>query len=118
MHDVAHAALPVAVALLVFTGAARAVLWSQVDDPYAQRLAREYVEPLSTWCLGALAVYAVALLLAGDLGVLSLGLTLILAAAAFALRSLPATPAESRAPAAARAERRTPSEPVTPATPA
>ena len=46
MHDVARAALPVAVALLVFAAFARGVLWAQIDDPAAERVAREYAEPL------------------------------------------------------------------------
>jgi len=117
MSNVAHAALPVAVTLLVFAVAARAVLWSQVDDPYAQRLAREYLEPLSTWCLGALAVYAAARGAAGELGALSLGLALVLGAAAVVLRSVPATSTAATPTAAPRA---TPpaARPPMPATPA
>jgi hypothetical protein len=114
MSNVAHASLPVAVALLVFAAAARAVIWAQVDDPVAQRLAREYLEPLSTWCLVALAVHAAALGAAGELGALSLGLAVLLGAAAFLLRSLP----EERAAAPAAPRPAAPAVPATPAAPA
>jgi hypothetical protein len=50
MHDVARASLPVAIALLAFTVVARAALWA--DDPALVRVGRQYVEPLSVWCLG------------------------------------------------------------------
>ena len=50
LHVVARAALPVAIGLLACTAAAAAVLWSRFDDAQAQRLARQYLEPLSTWC--------------------------------------------------------------------
>ena len=66
MHDAARAALPVAVALLVFAAFARGVLWAQIDDPAAERIAREYAEPLATWCLIALAAHVLALTAAGD----------------------------------------------------
>ena len=54
MHDVARASLPVAIALLAFTAVARAALWA--DDPAVVRVGRQYLEPLSIWCLGAVGV--------------------------------------------------------------
>jgi len=87
MHDVARAALPVAVGLLACTAAAAAVLWSRFDDAQAQRLARQYLEPLSTWCLVALATHTLALGAAGEASVLSLVLPLALGAAAVLVRT-------------------------------
>ncbi len=86
MSDVARASLPVAILLLVLTGTARAALWAQLDDPRAMRLARQYLEPLSTWCLVAVATNLFAVSAAGKAGVLSLGLPLALGAAALMLR--------------------------------
>ena len=101
MHDVARAALPVAIGLLVCALAAAAVLWSRFDDAQAQRLARQYLEPLSTWCLVALATHTLALGAAGEASVLSLVLPLALGAAAVLLRVAPEQ--ETAAPAAERA---------------
>ena len=99
MHDVARASLPVAIALLAFTGVARAALWA--DDPTFVRLGRQYLEPLSTWCLGAVAVQLFAVVAAGDAGALSLFLPIAMGAAAVLLRpSEEATAAPE--PAAAR----------------
>jgi hypothetical protein len=83
--DVADAALAVATGLLVGAGAVRATL-SQLDHEPARRLAAEYLEPLSTWCLIALAVHTTALLAAGDIGLLSLSLVLIAGGLAVLLR--------------------------------
>jgi hypothetical protein len=66
LHHVTRAALPVAIALLSFALAARAVLWAQIDHAPARRIARQYLEPLSTWCLIATGVYTLALGLRGD----------------------------------------------------
>ena len=107
MHDVARAALPVAIGLLVCAAAAAAVRWSRFDDAQAQRLARQYLEPLSTWCLVALATHTLALGAAGEASVLSLVLPLALGAAAVLLRTAagsgprpaPAEPAKRRAAA-------------------
>ena len=111
MSAVANAALPVAVVLLVLTATARGVLWADIDDPAWQRTAREYLEPLSTLCVGAAAVNVVASGAAGDVG-LGMLVPLALGAAAVFLRSeraaeAPAVetvaqapePAPSRAPA-------------------
>ena len=87
LHDVARAALPVAIGLLTCAAAAAAVLWSRFDDAQAQRLARQYLEPLSTWCLVALATHTLALGAAGEASVLSLVLPLALGAAAVLLRT-------------------------------
>jgi hypothetical protein len=85
LSDVADAALPVAIGLLAGAGAARATL-SQLDHEPARRLAAEYLEPLTTWCLIALAVHTAALLGAGDIGLLSLSLVLIAGGLAVLLR--------------------------------
>jgi len=87
MHDVARAALPVAIGLLTCAAAAAAVLWTRFDDTQAQRLARQYLEALSTWCLVALATHTLALGAAGEASVLSLVLPLALGAAAVLLRT-------------------------------
>jgi hypothetical protein len=121
MHDVARACLPVAIALLAFTGVARLAIWA--DDPKAVGLARQYLEPLSTWCLGAVAVHLFAVVAAGDADALSLLLPIAMGAAAALLRpseEATATPAPAAAPRkreAAPAPPRPPSAPA-PSTPA
>ena len=102
-HDAAGASLTVAIGLLVLVVTAAVVLWAQVDDPRAQRLARRCLEPLSTWCLVALGTHTLALGMAGDLGVLSLALPLVLGAAAVALRSAAEAGAPRQAARTARA---------------
>jgi hypothetical protein len=110
MADVARASLPVAIALLAFTGVARLAIWA--DDPKAVGLARRYLEPLSSWCLGAIAVHLFAVVAAGDAGALSLLVPSAIGAAAVLLRpseepaAAPAPPSPPPAPA---------SEPVPPA---
>jgi hypothetical protein len=99
MHDVARAALPVAIALLVLAATARAAM-AGIDDERARRLAAQYLEPLSTWCLVALATHTVALGLAGEAGALSVALPLALGAAAVVLL-VSGEPAERPAPAPA-----------------
>jgi len=84
MHDVARASLPVAIALLAFTAVARAALWA--DDPAFVRLGRQYLEPLSVWCLGAVGVQLFAVVAAGDAGAFSLLLPIAMGAAAALLR--------------------------------
>jgi flagellar basal body-associated protein FliL len=98
--DVASAALPVAVALLITAAAACGVLWVEVENAQAQRQARLYLEPLSTWCLIALAVYVMAHIAAGG-GLLILFLPLGLAVLAGLLRSADETdePVEEQQPA-------------------
>jgi hypothetical protein len=109
MHDVARASLPVAIALLAFTAVARAALWA--DDPAFVRVGRQYLEPLSIWCLGAVGVQLFAVVAAGDAGVLSLLLPIAMGAAAALLR-----PSEEAAPAPKAAAPRTPA--AAPAAPA
>jgi hypothetical protein len=101
MHDVARASLPVAIALLAFTVVARAALWA--DDPACVRVGRQYLEPLSVWCLGAVGVQLFAVVAAGDAGALSLLLPIALGAAAALLR--PSEEAAPPAPAAAPRKR-------------
>jgi TctA family transporter len=87
MHDVARASLPVAIALLILAATARAALWAQIDDATVQRIARQYLEPLATWCLVAVVTHVLALGAAGDVTLWSLVLPLIAGAAAVVLRS-------------------------------
>jgi len=102
MHDVARASLPVAIGLLILAGTARAALWARVDDERARRLAAQYLEPLATWSLVALATHTLALGLAGEAGALSVALPLALGAAAVMLRvsgEAPERPVATRAAA-------------------
>lgn len=84
--SVASTALPVAVILLVLGATARGVLWAQIDDPRWQRLARQYLEPLSTWSVVGFIVYALALTAAGNAAAGPLAIALVLAVAAAVLR--------------------------------
>jgi hypothetical protein len=86
LHHVTRAALPVAIVLLSFAFAARAVLWAQLDDAQAQRIARQYLEPLSTWCLIATGVYTLALGLRGDAELVAFVVPVAIGVAAVALR--------------------------------
>jgi hypothetical protein len=85
--DIAHASLPVAIALLILAAAACGAQWAQLDHARAQRLALLYLEPLSTWCLAAVVTYAVALVAAGHTGVLSLVFPVCVGVAALMLRA-------------------------------
>jgi hypothetical protein len=87
LHDVARAALPVAAALLVCAGAARVALWMDLDDERLKYVARQYLPPLIGWCLGAVAVYAIALGGAGEAGLAALALAAGIGAAAVLLRA-------------------------------
>ena len=69
--DVASAALPVAIALLVLTAIARGVLWSGIEGD-EQRLARQYLEPTRDLVPDRLRTYAFAICASGEAGVLSL----------------------------------------------
>ena len=119
MHDVARASLPVAIALLAFTAVARAALWA--DDATVVRLGRQYLEPLSIWCLGAVGVQLFAVVAAGDAGALSLLLPIAMGAAAALLRPseegapAPAAAAPERKAAAPRKRAATPAPPTPPA---
>jgi hypothetical protein len=118
MHDVARASLPVAIGLLILAGTARAALWARLDDERARRLAAQYLEPLATWSLVALATHTLALGLAGEAGALSVALPLALGAAAVVLRAggeAPERPAATRAAAVAAAPAAAPM-PATPPT--
>jgi len=86
MSTVAHAALIVSLALLLCAAVACGVQMVQVKDAQAQRLARLYLDPLSTWCLAAVVTYALALVASGDSSLLSLALPLGLGVAAALLR--------------------------------
>jgi hypothetical protein len=86
-HHVAIASLPVTIALVAIALAAWGALAAQLDDADTTRLARTYLEPLSTWALIAIGVHLVALLLAGDAGGLGIAMALALAAGAVALRA-------------------------------
>jgi hypothetical protein len=110
--DVASAALPVAIALLLAAAAACGALWVELDNARAQRQARLYLEPLSTWCLLALAVYVVAHIVAGG-SLLVLFLPLGLAVLAAVLRSADETQEEE---ATAPPPEEQPLAPVAPAT--
>jgi hypothetical protein len=95
--DVASASLPVAIALLIAAAAACGVLWVEVEHARAERLARLYLEPLSTWCLIALATYVVAHIVSGG-GLLILFLPLGLAVLAGLLRSADETEESAEEP--------------------
>jgi hypothetical protein len=87
LHHVATASLPVATGLLVLTAVDRAVMWAEVKDERLAHLAREYLGALSTWCLILVAVHAAALGGAGGLDAGSVGVALVIGAAAVLLRS-------------------------------
>src|SRR3954470_14668638 len=88
MSTVAHAALPVIVALLILAVAARVVLVSKVDDDLT-RVAREHLEALTSWCLIGLVVYGLALAAAGGLGVVSFFVAVATAVVAVLVRTVP-----------------------------
>jgi hypothetical protein len=100
LHHLAVASLPVAIGLLALALAAWGALAAQLDDADTVRLARTYLEPLSTWALVAIGVHALTLLGSGDASGLAVALALALAAGAVALRIAP-EPAQQRAPATA-----------------
>lgn len=108
IHHISVAALPVAIGLVALALAAWGALAAQLEDAETIRLARTYLEPLSTWALIAIGVHALALLAAGDASGLALALALALAAGAVALRIAPepvqhaATSATPPPPAAPR----------------
>ena len=72
------------------------------------RVGRQYLEPLSIWCLGAVGVQLFAVVAAGDAGALSLLLPIAMGAAAALLRPSEEAPETAAAPAAARRKRRRP----------
>ncbi|MDA0185670.1 hypothetical protein OJ997_35525, partial [Solirubrobacter phytolaccae] len=90
MNDVfsaaATAALPVSIVLLLLGATARGVLWAQLDDPRWQRIARQHLEPLSTWSVVGFIVYALTLVAAGEAATGPLAIALVLAVAAAVLR--------------------------------
>jgi hypothetical protein len=97
LHDIARAALPVAIALLVCAAAARAAL--KVDDEPTRRMARLYLPPLAGWCVAAATVDAAALLAGGDAGFGSVLLAIGVGAAGGLLMPAP-TPSAPPPPAA------------------
>src|SRR4051794_36640441 len=116
LHDVARAALPVAVVLLILAGAARCALALELDDARTAHVARQYLPALSTWCLVAIGVYAVALGGAGEIGAAPLALAFGVGAAGVRVRAreaevpvaeapVPEPPPADPAPAAAPAGR-------------
>jgi hypothetical protein len=112
-HHASNAALPVALMLLAATIVARLTLELPEATPAWRRTAATYLEPLSTWTLGALALRAVTQFLGGGLGGLGIALLLMLAAGTLLLRTAaPEAEAEVRyTPVVAR-------EPRAPRTPA
>jgi hypothetical protein len=98
LDDVARASLPVAVVLLCFAAVARAAIWAPIEHAGALRAARQYLEPLCTWCLVALVTYAVAVGGAGR-GLMALVPPLVLAFVAVLLRPA-GEPAQAVEPAA------------------
>jgi hypothetical protein len=86
-HHIAVASLPVAVGLLVLAAVARGALWAQLNDARIERIAAGHLGPLSTWCLTLIAVHAVALGGAGELGAGGLAVAVVIALAAVLLRA-------------------------------
>jgi len=86
LHHITRAAIPVAIALLTFTLAARAVLWARLDHAPARRIASQHLEPLSTWCLIATGVYTLALGLRGDAQLVAFVIPVVIGIAAVLLR--------------------------------
>jgi hypothetical protein len=95
----ATAALLVAIGLLVLAAAACAVQMTPVRDARLRRLARLYLDPLSTWCLAAVVVHALTTVAAGDVVALELVLPIGIGIAAFLLRWAD-EPADAPAPSA------------------
>jgi len=87
LHHVTRAALPVAIVLLSLTLAARCLLWAELDHAPARRIARQYLEPLSTWCLIATGVYTLALILRADAELIAFVVPVAIAVAAVLLRT-------------------------------
>ena len=88
MSEIAHAALPVVVALLLLAVAARVVVMTDVDDDLT-RFAREHLEALSSWCLIGLVVYGLALAAAGELGIVSFAIAVAMGVVAVLARTVP-----------------------------
>jgi xanthine/uracil permease len=109
LGHVADAALPVAIGLLLLATAAHGMLLAHGDHSGARR----YLEPLSTWCLVALATHTLALIAAGRAGVFSLVVALALGVAAALLRSM----AETDEPSTDEPETQPFAPPATPAAP-
>src|SRR4051794_38457330 len=86
-HHIAAASLPVALGLLVLAVVARGALWARPSDGRIERIAAGHLGPLSTWCLILIAVHAVALGGAGELGAGGLAVAVVIALAAVLLRA-------------------------------
>ena len=113
LHHVTRAALPVAILLLSFAVAARALLWAEIDHTPARRIAQQYLEPLSTWCLIAAGVYTLALGLRGDAELAAFLVPVAIAVAAVLLRP-PGEPSPAEATTPAPATAASPAPPATP----
>jgi hypothetical protein len=115
LHHITRAALPVAILLLSFAFAARALLWAEIDHTPARRIAQQYLVPLSTWCLIATGVYTLALGLRGDAELIAFVVPVAIGVAAAALRPAPERSADEPEDEAAAPA---PSPQPTPPTPA
>jgi hypothetical protein len=111
MHHIAGASLPVCIGLLILTATARAGLWSEISDADLTRISRQYLEPLSTWCVVAAVVNAAAVVLAGDMDLLWLAPPVGAGCAALLLLSSAEESTEPKA--AAKAEPAKEPEPAT-----
>lgn len=98
LHHVTRAALPVAILLLSFALAARLLLWAELEHAPARRIARQYLEPLSTWCLIATGVYTLALALRNDAELITFVVPVAIAAGAVLLRPAREPAADELAP--------------------
>jgi hypothetical protein len=85
LSAIASAGLPVAIGLLVCAAAARAVLWTGFDEADVQRLAREYLDPVSTWGLGAVGIYLFARTAADGMSIGTFFIASVLGAALLAV---------------------------------
>ena len=111
--SVAGAVLPVATGLLAAAAVARAVLWTDFGDAQSQATARLHLEPLCVWCLGALAVFAVARSASGHSPIGSLAIAAVLGGAALFVWL--AEPAPAPVPDEPREAEPAPSRPAEPA---
>jgi hypothetical protein len=117
-HHVSDAALPVALMLLAATVLARLTLELPEATPEWRRTAATYLQPLSTWTLGLLALRAVSQALGGGLGGLGLAILLMIGAGVLLLRvAVPGEAAAEPAPAAPAAAPPAPAPAPAPAAP-
>jgi hypothetical protein len=100
LHDVAAAALPVAIGLVALAATARGLIAVELDHAPAQRLAAQYLDALGIWALAAVATHVLALGLAGELGLGSLIVPVALGVAAVLLRTTAGEPVAAATPVA------------------